>query len=80
LPVQAVAERLHEQLLFESPRGNPPIRLRQIIYAPRPEDRQTTAVLARQLGKITENPDGKPVLVLADRMSHKATHRTQRRQ
>jgi hypothetical protein len=70
LPVQAVAEKLHEQLLYGSPRGNPPIRLRQVIYAPRPEDRQTTAVLARQLGTIIESPGAEPLLVLADQVPH----------
>jgi len=51
-PTQAVADVLQERLWFESPFADEPIRLRQVLYAPAPEVRQTTAVLARQLGRI----------------------------
>jgi hypothetical protein len=51
-PTHSVAEVLRERLWFESPHGDEPVRLRQVLHAPAPEVRQTTAVLGRGLGRI----------------------------
>jgi hypothetical protein len=51
-PTQSVAEVLRERLWFGSPHGDAPIRLREVLYAPAQEVRETTAVLGRGLGRI----------------------------
>jgi hypothetical protein len=51
-PSQSVAQVLRERLWFKSPFGDEPIRLRQVLYAPALEVRQTTGLLGEGLGRI----------------------------
>ena len=44
-PTQSATEVLRERLWFQSPYWDEPIKLRQVLYAPALEVRQTTALL-----------------------------------
>jgi hypothetical protein len=57
-PTQSVTEVLRERLWFQSPYGDEPIQLRQVLYAPALEVRQTTVLLGEGLGWIYKGDEG----------------------
>jgi hypothetical protein len=57
-PTQSVTEVLRERLWFQSPYGDEPIQLRQVLYAPASEVWQTTALLGGGLGWIHRGDEG----------------------
>jgi hypothetical protein len=57
-PTQSVTEVLRERLWFQSPYGDEPIQLRQVLYAPALEVRQTTDLLGAGLGWIHKRDEG----------------------
>ena len=78
-PTQSVAEVLQERLWFASPHGDEPIQLRQVLYAPALEVRQTTALLGRGLGRIRAAGDRTEFELLPPQDAAESAQRRSRR-